>query len=215
MRDFVELSLKRNRGWPWPESDWGLTPMFGDDGWCRACGVPRRGQTGSLILQRKNFKVAGAWIPNWQFDAICMEAKLADQIERNFRVDLINVEWHASSPGRARQIIAPTVGQRWFDADQLRARVIAGHGGPGAACADCGVWRWFPLAFDPIPPLQSQVLPPLLEVPEFAEFDVVASPEWFGDGMRAFRQLLVRRELASVLVEASPRDFTIAEASWA
>jgi hypothetical protein len=54
------LSLKRNRGWPWPENSYGLTPLFGEDGWCRSCGVPRHPQTGSLILQRKSFKVRGA-----------------------------------------------------------------------------------------------------------------------------------------------------------
>lgn len=32
MNEYVELYLKRNRGWPWPEDSWGLTPMFGEDG---------------------------------------------------------------------------------------------------------------------------------------------------------------------------------------
>ena len=215
VRDFVELSAKRNRGWPWPEDSWGLTPMYGEGGWCRACGVPRRTQCGSLVLQRKSFKIHGAWLPYWQYDAICLEAGLADEIARRFRVELIDVEWHASSPGQARQIVAPTVGGAWFDADELRKRTVAAHGSPGATCATCGTWRWFPLAFEPIPPLTKETLSPLREVPEFEEFDVVASPEWFGDGWNAFRQILVRRELASMIVAASPRDFRIVEPSWA
>jgi hypothetical protein len=37
--------------------------------------------------------------------------------------------------------------------------------------------------------------------------DVIASPEWFGDGHRSFRQVLVRRELAELISAASPKDF--------
>ncbi len=77
------------------------------------------------------------------------------------------------------------------------------------------MWRWLPLSFDPIPPMTTEVLPPVLDVREFDEFDVVASPEWFGDGCNAFRQILVRRELASTIVAASPRDFRIVEPGWA
>lgn len=36
MTEYVELHLERNRGWPWPEDSWGLTPTFGEDGWCHA-----------------------------------------------------------------------------------------------------------------------------------------------------------------------------------
>jgi hypothetical protein len=40
---------------------------------------------------------------------------------------------------------------------------------------------------------------------------VAASPEWFGDGWNAFRQIVVRRELAHVIVDASPHDVCILE----
>lgn len=156
--------------------------MYGEDGWCHFCGVPCHAQTGSLILQRKSFKVHGAWMPYWQYDAICIEAGLADELAQNFRVDLIDLEWHATSPGKARQIIAPPIGDGWFDPDQLRARLIARHRMAGAECAECGVWRWMPLGFAPVPPLTSEVLPPVVDVPAFEDHDVVASPEWFGDG---------------------------------
>jgi hypothetical protein len=215
VRDFVELSAKRNRGWPWPEASYGLTPMHGEDGWCHSCGVALRSQCGSLVLQRKNFKVHGAWLPYWQYDAICLEAGLAGEIAGKFRVELIDVQWHASSSGEARQIVAPTVGGEWFDPDELRKRAVAEHSTPGATCAACGTWRWLPLAFEPIPPLTKECLPPVRNAPEFEEFDVVASPEWFGDGWNAFRQILVRRELAAMIVAASPRDFRIVEPSWA
>lgn len=36
-----------------------------------------------------------------------------------------------------------------------------------------------------------------------------ANPEWFGNGWKAFRQVLVRRELAELLAAASPRDFKV------
>src|SRR5215207_801246 len=132
-----------------PEKSFGLTPMYGADGWCGSCSVPRHPQCGSLVLQRKSFKVHGAWTPYWQYDAICLEAGLADEIAGRFGVDLVDVEWHASSPGHARQIIAPAVGAAWFDPGQLRTRTVAQHGTPGAACAACGVWRWLSLEFEP------------------------------------------------------------------
>ena len=57
--------------------------------------------------------------------------------------------------------------------------------------------------------MSEAVYPPLLDVPGLDAVDVAASPEWFGDGLKAFRLLLFRRELADVLVAASPRDFEI------
>jgi hypothetical protein len=212
VRDFVELALRRNRGWPWPEDSWGLTPMFGEDGWCHSCGVPRRAQSGNLVLQRKGVKtVKGAWTPNWQFDAICLERGLAERVAGGFRVELRDVDWHASPPGEAKQIVVPTVGEAWFDPGQLQDRLVAVHATAGARCGDCGVWRWMPLGFSPVPPLTDEVLPSLLEIAGLDAVDVAASPEWFGDGWKAFGQILVRRELGQMLVEASPRDFCIEE----
>jgi hypothetical protein len=212
MREFVELSLRRNRGWPWPEDSWGLTPMFGEDGWCRSCGVPRHGQTGNLVLQTEGLKsIAGAWTPNWRFDAICLERGLAQRIADSFRVELRDVRWPRKASGEVRQIVIPTVGEVWFDHRELRERLLRRHGSAGALCRQCGVWRWMPLAFSPVPPLTDDVLPPLLDLPGLHDVDVAASPEWFGDGRQAFLQILARRELAEIIVDASPRDFRIQE----
>ena len=208
MKEFVELYVKRNRGWPWPEDSWGLTPMFGEDGWCRSCGVPKGPQIGSIVLQRKGLKIVdGAWVPNWQFDAICMEQRLADDIASQFAVDLRPVEWHGEPPGAASQIVAPSVGEAWFDAEELREAAITQHGTAGATCAECGVWRWMPLSFGTLPPLR-------IDAP-LDKSDVAASPEWFGDGWNSYRQVLVRRELAQLLATASPRDSRINEVSVA
>lgn len=178
--------------------------MYGEDGWCRSCGVPQRPQCGSLVLQRKGFKVVeGAWVPNWQFDAICMEHSLNAEVVARFDVDVMPVEWHGAAPAQAAQIVAPTIGDAWFDETELQEAAIAQHGSAGARCADCGVWRWMPLAFEALPPLRIAL--PL------DGLDVVASPEWFGDGWNAYRQVLVRRELAEVLASVSPRDFKINE----
>lgn len=179
----------------------GLTPMFGEDGWCRGCGVPQRPQSGSIVLQRKSMKVHGGWVPYWQYDVICVEASVAAVAASRFDLDLRRVEWHASSPGDANQIVVPTIGESWFDSDELRDRAIEHYGVPGAKCSDCGIWRWMPLIFGTLPPLRI--------TPALGEVDVAASPEWFGDGWKAFRQMLVRRELAEFLASASPRDFEI------
>jgi hypothetical protein len=178
--------------------------MFGEDGWCHECGVPRRHQCGSLVLERKGMaSVEGAWVPNWQFDVICLERLLANTVTRRFDVELRDVDWHGPAPGDAAQIVIPTIGERWFDPEELREAAVAQHGTDGAKCRECGVWRWMPLAFGDLPPLR--IAPPLGEV------NIAASPEWFGDGWQAFRQVLIRRELAELIAEASPRDFIVNE----
>lgn len=146
-------------------------------------------------------KVEGAWVPNWQFDAICLERSVAIECASRFDLDLVKVAWHGASPGEAMQIVVPSVGDAWFDPDELRAKAIEQHGTPGAKCSDCGTWRWMPLAFPNLPPLRI--------VPVLGGVDIAASPEWFGDGWSAYRQILVSRELAEYLAAASPRDFKV------
>jgi hypothetical protein len=201
MNDIVELYYKRNRGWPWPEDSWGLTPMFGEDGWCRSCGVPNRPQSGSIVLQSKGITVEGAWVPNWQFDAICVERSLAELAAARFDLDMVEVKWRTTAPGEAMQIVVPTIGTSWFDRDELHAKAVERHGVAGARCSECGLWRWMPLGFGLLPPLR--ITPPLDDVA------IAASPEWFGDGWKAFRQIVMRRELADLLAKASPRDFAV------
>jgi hypothetical protein len=127
-----------------------------------------------------------------------MEDSVAKEVSRRFAVELRPVGWHGKPLGDASQIVAPTLGERWFDPDELCAAAISRHGVAGAACSDCGVWRWMPMEFGMLPALQ--ITPPLGEV------DVAASPEWFGDGMQSFRQILMRRELAELLVAAGAKD---------
>lgn len=91
--------------------------------------------------------------------------------------------------------------EAWFDPDELRAAAVAEHGVAGATCAECGVWRWMPLAFEMLPALRISA--------SWAEADIVASPEWFGAGMRSFREILVRRQLAEILAAASPKDVKV------
>ncbi|QIG39395.1 hypothetical protein G5T42_07785 [Microbacterium sp. 4R-513] len=201
MTDLVQLKFKRNRGWPWPEVSFGLTPMYGEDGWCHACGVPNGPQTGSLVLQRKSMRPEGGWVPYWHYDSPCVGEKAADAIRGRFAVELREVQWHASSPGRAFQILIPVVGERWFAPEGLEKKGLEHHGRAGAQCADCGVWRWVPLDFG--------ILPPMIDPGILAGHDVAASPEWFGDGLMAFRQWLMNPELAAIIAEASPRDFVV------
>lgn len=58
-------------------------------------------------------------------------------------------------------------------------------------------------------PLTFGTLPPLRIDSGSLSADIVASPEWFGDGWKALRQILVRRELAELIAAASPRDFAV------
>lgn len=156
------------------------------------------------MLERKGFSsVKGAWVPYWQWEAISMAEAVARMVRAGHGVDLRPVRWHGTTPGAAEQIVAPVVGDQWFDPEQLRAAAIQAHGTAGAECAACGVWRWMPLPLEKLPPLRMEQL--------HSGPDVVASPEWFGDGWNACREVLVRRRLAELLVRASPRDFEIQE----
>src|SRR4051812_29308344 len=60
-------------------------------------------------------------------------------------------------------------------------------------------------------PLGFGALPSLQVTPEHFKQDVVASPEWFGDGCQSFREILVQRELGELLAGQSPRDFRLRE----
>lgn len=178
--------------------------MFGEDGWCHDCGMPLRDQQGSLTLQRKGMAtISGAWVPYWQYDVICLEQSLADEVTARFTLELRPVEWRGFPPGSAQQIVIPTVGTQWFDADELRNASISRNGSAGARCPGCNRWRWMPVPWDLLPPFRIE--PPLADV------DIAASPEWFGDGWNSFRRFLIRRELAELLAEASPRDFVVTE----
>lgn len=202
MTEFVELYWKRNRGWLWPKESWGLSPMFGEEGWCRSCGVPKHAQTGSLMLQRSGLTVSGAWVPYWRYDTICMDGSLAAQVSERFDVALRPVIWPKSSPVEAFQLVIPTIGEAWYDTDELTEGAIARHGKhdrePGARCPDCHVYRWLPPGT--LPRIRAHLS---------TEFPIAASPEWFGSGWEAYREVIVRRDLADLIAEASPRDFAV------
>jgi hypothetical protein len=135
-------------------------------------------------------------------DAVCLEESVAKKVEaEGFSLDLREVAWQGASPGTAFQIVAPSVGQRWFDPKELRARAEDRHGVAGATCSDCGTWRWMPMTYSLLPPVAGEALS--------AAQDVIASPEWFGDGCQSYRQVLVRRRLAELIAAASPRDFKV------
>lgn len=204
MTDYVEITPRRNRGWPWPDESWGLTPMYGEDGWCRTCGVPKHEQTGSIVLQRKGLTSAsGGWVPNWQFDVYCLDANLALTAAEQFGVRLRPVQWPRDAPGDASQIVISSSSEPWFDPELLTRRISRVHGQAREICPACGATRWYPVGMDVLP------LPPT------DRFDgnppVLASREWFGAGKQSFHQILWRRDLAEFLLESSPRDFKIQE----
>lgn len=205
MSEFVSLLAKRHRGWPWPEGSAGRTPMFGEDGWCHRCGVPRGPQAGHLTLQRKDLTVSGCWKPNWLFDEICVDTELAAEVRERFDVELRPVKWARTASGDAFQIVIPTVGEQWFDHVELTRATVEVHGEAGATCPVCRRWKWMPL--------RHELLPSFVGVDEGWSVDIAGSPEWFGDGRASKRQIVVRRELAELLAGTSPRDVRMAELS--
>jgi hypothetical protein len=200
LESFAYLVPKRHRGWPWPEESFGMTPMFGDDGWCRSCGVPLREQIGPLILQRSKLRVHGAWQPNWQFDVICVAQPVARQVATRFDLSLLPIAWPSGGTFEpAFQIIIPPLGERWYEPAELDAACRERHGEAGKRCPKCQTWRWYPLP----------ELPPPRFLHCHSNVAIAASPEVFGDGLNAFRQVLVRRELGELLTAASPRDLRL------
>lgn len=195
------LILRRNRGWPSPEDSWGLSLMFGESGWCHACGTPKREQIGSLRMLRSGLNTAGAWMPNWRFDTLCLGAELAAEVEARFGLELRPVLSAGRRDMIARQLVIRPAGQRWFDPALLNERTRARHGSAGTSCSSCGMWRWLPLDHGELPPIEAETV---RECPAAA-----ASPEWFGTGCKSFRELVFRTDLAEFIAEASPRDFTV------
>ena len=199
MNSHVEVVLRRNRGWPWPEDSYGLTPMFGEDGWCHACGVPQRVQTGALVLQRGGLRVEGGWVPNWQFDAYCLAPSVADEAVAAFGLTVREVRAPNGSDLGARQVVIESSSAAWFEPADLEEVIAPIHGVSSQTCQVCDVTRWMPVGMDVLPPPPARVLA--------AAPPVVASPEYFGAGKQSFRQVLWRRDVAGFLVAVSPRDF--------
>lgn len=202
--EWAYLFLKRNRGWPSPEDSWGLTPMFGEDGWCRSCGTPLREQCGALQLRRAGLaKPEGAWTPNWRFDVLCVGEELASELGR-FSVNARPVSWVGRADPPAWQVVLPVVGSRWFDPARLTELAVARHGVAGETCPSCGTWRWMPVPTSELPSLGRDA--------GLGEVGAASSPEWFGAGHQSYRKIILRRELAEFLAGASPKDFKVLEA---
>jgi hypothetical protein len=200
MIDYVEIVTRRFRGYPWPDDSWGLTPMYGSEGWCRSCGVPQGDQTGSIVLRAKSFpRVAGCWVPNWQFDAYCLEAGIAKDAAHRFGIGLRDIEWRGTPGGSACQVVIPPAAVAWFDPNDLERIIEPIHGAASNRCDECGVGRWLPVGMDVLPSPPSALIA--------GEPAVIVSKEWFGDGKQSFRKFLWRRDVAEFLVESSPRDF--------
>jgi len=205
MSSYVEIVLQRNRGWPWPEDSWGLSPMFGEDGWCRSCGVPKHPQSGSIVLQKRGLTVEGGWVPNWQFDVYCLARDLANGAADRFGLELRPVASAAGPSLPAGQIIIASSRAAWFDPRDLTRLISPIHGVAFETCQECGTTRWLPVGMDVLP------MPPTEVVVE--EPPVIASPERFGAGKQSFRQILWRRDVAEFLAAASPKDFQIQDSA--
>lgn len=196
--DYVGLTSRFTSGWPWPEPSWGLDPMYGAEGWCHGCGVPQVPQIAGLVLQASKFPSSSFWMPNWQFDALCVRREMARQIIETFALRTLPVTQPRSAETGVVQLIPEVENHPWFDREALADRVRARHGGLGAECPACGVWRWLPI--------------PTAELPSAAvasDAAFVASPEWFGDGYASFRELRFSRPLAEALVDLNPRVWRI------
>lgn len=200
--EYVTLVLKRNRGWPWPESAF-MDSMYGEGGWCHRCGTPLVEQNGPVVLQKRARPVKGAWVPHWAWESFCVDLDLADRIERDLpEVEFLDVQTRSGAV-IGRQIAVTACVEPWFARRDLVRRTWARHRRLGARCPDCGTWRWLPLTRERLPRLRidlmSQTAP------------VIVSPEWFGDGQNSFRKMLFRRDLADRLAAVGRTDMELEE----
>ena len=205
--DWVALDFRFTPGWPWPEKSWGLDSMYGDDGWCHSCGSPTREQTGHLTLQGNGFPSAPVFIPNWQHNAICLDAATAADVASRFNVVMQEVHKPRTGGTGVQQLLPSITSEAWYDADAIRQAVIARHreysgNTAGAVCSRCSRWRWLPMSEGAVAPRSASLV---------GATDLVASPETFGDGWKTFRHLLVTRALGEALVAANRRTLSIRE----
>lgn len=205
--EWVALDYRFTPGWPWLEDSYGLDPMFGEDGWCHSCGTPSRQQIGHLTLQGSGFPKAPVFIPNWQFNAICLDAPTAEDVASRFNVVMREVHKPRTGGTGVQQLLPSVTTDSWYDRDALSQVVLARHreysgDTTGAACSECSRWRWLPVSEWDVAPLPEAIDGPT---------DFIGSPEMFGDGWKTFRHLLMRRALAETLVAANPRTFSVRE----
>lgn len=202
--EWVGLTSRFTPGWPWPTDSWGLDPMYGPDGWCRACGTPLAPQMGHLTIQGAGFPTARVWTPNWHFDAVCITADVAHEVRNRFSVQLRDVHKPRKGQTGVMQLLPEVSPIAWYDPADLASAVVARHerysgAQSGATCTACQRWRWLPILVGEAP-----IRPDALD----AETDVICSPEYFGDGCMSFRHVLFRTALADLLVQANPRTWS-------
>ena len=200
----MALDILRQRGYPWPESSWGMEARFGTDGWCAECGVTGGPQTGHLTLQARSVRPEGAWVPHWLLDVVCVDSRLAEELTRNFDVSLRKIAWNGRPRNDAYQIVPRVTQESWFSSQDLeRALRVRKRRHEPEKCKQCGTWRWAALRPDELPLPDPQAL--------IGQGDVLASREWFVSGMESYRTLLFSADLAGMLSEMAPRDFRVVE----
>src|SRR5690606_16108173 len=123
MTKYVLLSVRRPRGWPWPDDEsGGLGPLYGESGWCRRCGMPQGPQVGALRLQKRGLTVAGGWVPNWLYDFHCVENS-AVEAGRALGLEFRPVLTPKGESLGASQIVIESTAHEWFDVGDL-ARIL-------------------------------------------------------------------------------------------
>lgn len=208
--EWVGLTARFTPGWPWPEESYGLDPMFGADGWCHSCGTALRPQSGPVVIQGRKFPDSNVWTPNWLFDVVCVSQEVAQELPERFSVELGEVHKPREGASGAMQILPTVTIKEWYDQTTLSVAVNARHrqyegDRTGSACPACNRWKWLPVGEGEAPVRASALV---------TGADVIASPEWFGDGLSAFRHLLFRRPLGEFLVAANPRGWSIVEIAF-
>ena len=203
--EWVALTPRFISGWPWPEESYGLDPMYGPDGWCHTCGVPLRPQIGPLTIQGSKFPSAAVWMPNWNFDVVCVGAEVASEVSSRFAVAMRRVE-KPKAPTDVMQLLPEVTEAAWYRPDLLSEAIRDQpnyDGGPvGEHCPTCGRWKWLPI---------TEGKCPVGPAPLQAGSDLIASPEMFGSGKSSFRHLMFRRPLGEFLVSANSRTWSVVE----
>lgn len=201
-KSYGYLETLRHRTWPSPKSNVArmLDSRYGVGNWCLACGVPSAGSTNCVTLLSEGKTWAGAWVPNLLYDVYCADATSWRELAGGADVEIGEIRWQGVDGGSAIHIVPELTEESFLDPTALTEATVAVHGTPGEACAVCGVFKWFGLPFDS-PGMA------LSRVPSEREGLALASAEWFGAGLNAFRVILFQGALAEAVARSNPMDF--------
>ena len=188
----VSMQPAWHHGYPEPSDDFGYRYVTYDtSNYCRKCGCG--------LLQRGAFRFSKepVWGKkhilqlNWVFDEFFVRPEVWEKVFKPFGIDKLEV-LHVKTEKpleTAVQIRIP----------EDKVPLVIGDN-PISTCKECGRVKALPIARGPLPALQFST-----------DQHIFETQDYFGDGARAFNEVLISRKLYLAISDAKLRgvDFTV------